>query len=582
MPSPFMRTAFPLSQALEVVRSKDSIRTRTTTTPTPPPPPPPSHPPSSMLKHSPSTISSNSQSSISISIRRRVSTIVSKFQLRTGGGGSLGRGSFRGRSRYRTTSTSTSTSAAMSAIQHISSVPWPRSPSRSPSPPSPDIRPPSGLGRRASSISDLEILALDSPSLPPTPPTPPSPVITTPLTAPGGLLLFPKPPNVVPAFAVRPSTALAPPASSVPLYQPARRTRTLSSPAHLSSLSETSPVPVPVPAPEPEPPAPPPKDTIFLPPTPQSSSPSPSLSATSCTPCTPRHARLQARQNPPIPLSLLFPYIPRTDLPTLSLVSRRFRNAAQLALYRTLVFSTTDVDDTDACIARLATAPHLAVLVTTLVIPAYPTAQGASFQLALAIALRGMRALSNLTLPAYDADLLLAVTELSASSAAGGLTHLTLLTDTLPFSFFDQFLVSNPTIEHLSLPNFIGVPPGPGEVPSTAIPNLVSLDASPGLAVSLAPGRQSTLEQVTLRVASTLYDGLRPAAIFEALLGATGCGQMKVLELVLAADVDTRTRGRLLGALAKMGEGLEELELRLEGTSDEVRSVLPPIPQSDC
>jgi hypothetical protein len=44
-----------------------------------------------------------------------------------------------------------------------------------------------------------------------------------------------------------------------------------------------------------------------------------------------------------------------------------------------------------------------------------------------------------------------------------------------------------------------------------------------------------------------------------------------MLTLVLAPDVDTRTRGRLLGALAKMGEGLEVLELQLEGTSDEVR-----------
>jgi hypothetical protein len=182
-----------------------------------------------------------------------------------------------------------------------------------------------------------------------------------------------------------------------------------------------------------------------------------------------------------------------------------------------------------------------------------------------------MRALTNLTLPAYDADLLLAVTE----SSSGGLTHLTLLADTLPFTFFDQFLASNPTIKHLSLPNFVGVPPGSGEVPSTAVPNLISLDASPGLAISLAPGRHSTLREVTLRVASTLYDGLRPAAIFGALLGA-GCGQVRALSLVLAPDVDTRTRGRLLGALAKMSEGLEMLELQLEGTSDEVRGP-PPI-----
>ena len=41
--------------------------------------------------------------------------------------------------------------------------------------------------------------------------------------------------------------------------------------------------------------------------------------------------------------------------------------------------------------------------------------------------------------------------------------------------------------------------------------------------------------------------------------------------MVLAPDVYARTRGRLLAALAKMGEGPEVLELHLEDTSDEVR-----------
>ncbi|KAH9160113.1 hypothetical protein EDB89DRAFT_945071 [Lactarius sanguifluus] len=42
------------------------------------------------------------------------------------------------------------------AISHISSVPWPRSPSRSPSPPSPHLRLPSGLRRHTSMISELD------------------------------------------------------------------------------------------------------------------------------------------------------------------------------------------------------------------------------------------------------------------------------------------------------------------------------------------------------------------------------------------------------------------------------------------
>jgi len=101
-------------------------------------------------------------------------------------------------------------------------------------------------------------------------------------------------------------------------------------------------------------------------------------------------------------------------------------------------------------------------------------------------------------------------------------------------------------------------------VPPAAVPDLAALDASPGLAAALAKGRP--LRRVTLRVASTLYDGLRPAALFDAL-----GGELKELVLVLAPDVDARTRGRLLGALAKAGAELEVLELDLEGKSDEVR-----------
>ena len=65
----------------------------------------------------------------------------------------------------------------------------------------------------------------------------------------------------------------------------------------------------------------------------------------------------------------------------------------------------------------LAKAPHLAALVR----PANPRAQGASFQLALAIVLCAMRTLKNLNLPAYNADLLLAVTASPGSSPARGI-----------------------------------------------------------------------------------------------------------------------------------------------------------------
>jgi len=109
---------------------------------------------------------------------------------------------------------------------------------------------------------------------------------------------------------------------------------------------------------------------------------------------------------------------------------------------------------------------------TSLTIPTYPFLRSPSFT----VALRSKRALATLTLPAFDTDLI---------SAA-------------PLS--------------LALPNFVGVPPGAGEVISTAVPYITTLDASPGLAAALAPGRP--VERVTLHVARILYGGLRPSCAF--------------------------------------------------------------------
>ncbi|KAI9433141.1 hypothetical protein H4582DRAFT_2082598 [Lactarius indigo] len=137
-----------------------------------------------------------------------------------------------------------------------------------------------------------------------------------------------------------------------------------------------------------------------------------------------------------------------------------------------------------------------------------------------------MRAFSALTLPAFDAELL--------SATPGTLTRLTLLTGTLPYAFDDDDFLTAPArarITHLTLPHFVGVPPAAHEVPPAAVPRLAVLNSSPGLALAVAPGRP--LLRVTLLMASTLYDGLRPAALFGAL-----CGALKELVLVLAPDVD--------------------------------------------
>ncbi|KAH8982357.1 hypothetical protein EDB86DRAFT_2970961, partial [Lactarius hatsudake] len=85
---------------------------------------------------------------------------------------------------------------------------------------------------------------------------------------------------------------------------------------------------------------------------------------------------------------------------------------------------------------------------------------------------------------------------------------------------------------------------------SAPAPRLAVLDSSPGIAAALAPSRP--LRPVTLCIANTLYDSLRPVALFGALIGT-----LKGLIL-------------LLGALGNIDVGLETSELSLEGILDEV------------
>ncbi|KAH9033804.1 hypothetical protein EDB85DRAFT_2144759 [Lactarius pseudohatsudake] len=63
-------------------------------------------------------------------------------------------------------------------------------------------------------------------------------------------------------------------------------------------------------------------------------------------PALPPPQRIIVRQIPPIPLSFVLAYVPRSRLPVLARISKHFGAAAQLALYRTLELSA---DDVDAC-----------------------------------------------------------------------------------------------------------------------------------------------------------------------------------------------------------------------------------------
>ncbi|KAH8978230.1 hypothetical protein EDB92DRAFT_1956777 [Lactarius akahatsu] len=192
---------------------------------------------------------------------------------------------------------------------------------------------------------------------------------------------------------------------------------------------------------------------------------------------------------------------------------------------------------------------------TTLTLRIYRPAHSPSFVLVSALALRSMRSW-RLMLPAFDAELL--------SVVPGTLPHLTLLANTLPYAFFNNFLAApaHMCLTHLALLHFNHVPPAAHNVPPTATPHLAMLNSSPSLTVALAPS--CLLQHVTIWMASTLYDSLRPAALFGVLSGS-----LKELVLVPTPDVDVCTHRRLLGVLGNTGAGLKALKLSLDGTSDE-------------
>ncbi|KAH8990892.1 hypothetical protein EDB86DRAFT_2937485 [Lactarius hatsudake] len=84
-------------------------------------------------------------------------------------------------------------------------------------------------------------------------------------------------------------------------------------------------------------------------------------------------------------------------------------------------------------------------------------------------------------------------------------------------------------------PHFVDVPPSARDVPSASAPRFAVFHSSAGL--TAAPAPNCPFRRMTLRVASTLYDDLHPAALFGVVLA------------------DVRMRVQLLGALGKHGRG---------------------------
>ncbi|KAI0031016.1 hypothetical protein K488DRAFT_87221 [Vararia minispora EC-137] len=300
---------------------------------------------------------------------------------------------------------------------------------------------------------------------------------------------------------------------------------------------------------------------------PSLASPIPSLTRT----------RKRPHLTPPIPLSLLLAHTPLRDLPSLALVSRRFRSAAQAALYTSLSLppDLEDADDdtlshrTDTCIALLAASPALASLVRsfTLTLPPAHAAPRGTFDAALCIALRNMKHLRTLALPLVPAFLAL----------CGGplpVVRLRLTGARVPWQ--EIVACCAPALVRLELPHVAAAGMGIGTGEVRALGALREVVGGPEVVRCVARAA-GALRRAEVLVESTIYEGLRPGELMRALAeGAGGGGEeegeeegkgVRELVLVFGRSVDGRTRGKVLAAIGResaLGARLEELEIQID------------------
>ncbi|EIN04161.1 hypothetical protein PUNSTDRAFT_128467 [Punctularia strigosozonata HHB-11173 SS5] len=461
-----------------------------------------------------------------------------------------------------------STGAALGlAVEHVAPARSSASAtSRSPSPEDDEemeIRPPSGLGRRGSLFSNV---SLPSPT---TPTTPVSPFSSSTLGRPGGLKIKISAAGTGPNLVTR-----------------GHRERSISSPDLSSAL------------------APPSWSSLSL------SFPSSTSSPRPITPPAPP-ARF-----PPSVLALICFFSSPASLCALALTSKSVCRLAQDALYSSIDLSLLHPALAERCLATLSTRPHLSALVRTFVLPTTPSSTSApstpstpsptSTALALCLALRTMSSLISLSAPFSPA--------LAYAPPTPTLTHVRILSSSLSPAEHDRllaWLAERPSITRLALPSLSDPPPTPTADDATppdasTLPRLASYTGPPALAAHLAPGRP--LVNATLVVHTTLYDGLRPAALMRALSLASPRhppsssasssllppassppapstpatpsepGTLRELGIHAAPRVDARTLEKvLMAAGSQLGDRLRELEVGAGILDENLYKMITPV-----
>jgi len=228
-------------------------------------------------------------------------------------------------------------------------------------------------------------------------------------------------------------------------------------------------------------------------------------------------------------------------------------------LYRRLDLSSVPEYCIDHCVTVLASTTEIADFVVEFSCPVYPS-QSPSFALALSMALKNTRYLRTLTLPSFRASVF---RDTSFHLHSLILLHMTASASD-EHALFSSWLPTQTELKSFSLASLC---PASNANLATILPEtsfclrrLNNFSGPPLLAAHIAPGRPLT--HVSLYVDSTLFDGLRPAAVMSALARSTApITYLSIFPTVVSA-IDSRTLTKLfLAAGTELGLALKELRI---------------------
>lgn len=282
-------------------------------------------------------------------------------------------------------------------------------------------------------------------------------------------------------------------------------------------------------------------------------------------------------------LETILSFLPKFDLPRIALVSAQLCNASRNALYRILDFQSISEPQVKKLCKILATHASLATRVQSFSCHFWPASESRLIpSLDLTTALHNTSNLEYLTLRTF-----LPVFSQSPPLSFR-LKTLVILDDTISEEqFIDilHFLRNQSSLQYLAFPNVVENPSPESSFHQhifasglirEMLPSLSQLHAPPRLTMAICSLLGQTLETVVLDVTTTLYTGLRPAALLRAIQGVSK------LDVVFTHEVDKRTVEKFLGAAggilsgsgAANSHGLVALEVEVLWMEDDTAEIL--------